>query len=100
MLRFNISRRFRSGSTARIASPGQKPAASKKHIDKLHAIDDSVLTYLAESIVRELAEKGTLTSQFRQQLHIRAATITANESELPLVSVGPSGIRGCYQAEL
>ena len=97
MFRFNVSRRFRMVSDNNAA---QKDSEIKlDNIEKLNTVDDKVLSYLAESIIREMAAKGILQREFRNSLY-RTQRATAVPRDLPAVSLGPSGIKGCYQKEI
>ncbi len=94
---FNVSRRFKVISD-RFSGRKVIRQVSFDNLESLNSVDDKVLSYLTESIVRELAEKGVLTGQFREKFYSREQA--AIESELPAVSLGPSGIKGCYQREI
>ncbi|MBN2064343.1 MAG: hypothetical protein JW745_06035 [Sedimentisphaerales bacterium] len=100
MLRFNISRRFRvsTGNNIRPDRSECPARGSIQEIQSLTAMDDAVLSYLAESIVRELADRGILSQQFREELYEQPESFV--ESDIPAVSVGPSGICGSYQSEM
>ncbi len=94
---FNVSRRFRVISERVSGCKVIKPVVLD-NVEVLNSVDDQLLSYMAESIVRELAEKGILASQFREKLY--GHEVVLPERQLPAVSLGPSGIKGCYQSEL
>ena len=94
---FNVSRRFRVFSE-RISGRKVIRPVIFDNFESLNAIDDRILASLAESVVLELADRGILAEQFREKLYAREVVIS--DRELPAVSLGPSGIKGCYQREI
>ena len=94
---FNINRRFRIVSNAG-GLKSKKPLSFKQSSDLLDDLDDRMLSYLAESVARELAERGYLQHQDQQCLASQEIKLDARS--VPAVSIGPSGICGDYQKEL
>ncbi len=93
---FNVNRRFRI-VTNKNGSKSKKPLSfrSDSHLDDL---DDRMLSYLAESVARELIERGYLHEPAGQGLSNCEVKLEARK--IPAVSIGPSGICGDYQKEL
>ena len=93
---FNVNRRFRIVTNGD-GSKSRKQMSFKSDV-LLDDLDDRMLNYLAESVARELVERGCLHDQVQQHLAKCEARLDARE--IPAVSVGPSGICGGYQNEM
>ena len=93
---FNVNRRFRIISNNN-GTKSKKPLNLRSE-GVLNDLDDRMLNYLAESVARELAERGYLQPQNQQSLAKHEVKLEAGK--IPAVSIGPSGLNGNYQKEL